>query len=55
MKCDKCNKYEVSSGGCITKCYAVHFNELTMDYFEKRESGNTDSCKCFEKIVKRYK
>ena len=55
MICDNCNNYEVSAGGCISKCHEAKkepFSTMTVDYFLKRESGEKNICKCFSPLPK---
>ena len=53
--CDRCNNYEVSAGGCVTKCHAVKiepFSTMTQFYFSERESGEKKTCKNFDRLPK---
>ena len=51
--CDKCNNYEVSAGGCLTKCHEVRiepFSRMLPEYFSVRERGEKKTCKSFVKL-----
>ena len=51
--CDRCNNYEVSNGGFVTKCHAVRiepFSRMSPKSFYLRESGEKTTCKSFVKL-----
>lgn len=53
--CDRCNNYEVSPGGCLSKCHEAKnepFSTMTLEYFHNRESGEKKTCKCFSPLSK---
>lgn len=50
-KCEKCEEFEISPGGCVETCHAVR-TDPTMDlyYAEERMNTNQSYCKAFRKI-----